>query len=72
MKQTVVVGLDLAKNLFQVHGMDADGAKTFNKKLRREEVKTFLGISRLASSLWKLEAHVIFEPARSVRLDTKR
>ena len=41
MKQTVVVGLDLAKNVFQVHGADADGAKTFNKKLRREEVKAF-------------------------------
>jgi transposase len=41
LKNTVIVGLDLAKNVFQVHGMDADGAKTFNKKLRREEVKAF-------------------------------
>ena len=38
---TTVVGLDLAKNVFQVHGIDADGRKTFNKKLRREEVKDF-------------------------------
>lgn len=38
---TTIVGLDLAKNVFQVHGIDADGSKTFNKKLRREEVKEF-------------------------------
>lgn len=41
MEHTVIVGLDLAKNVFQVHGTDADGRKTFNKKLRREEVKGF-------------------------------
>ena len=39
--QTVIVGLDLAKNVFQVHGVGADGGKMFNRKLRREEVKTF-------------------------------
>ncbi len=41
MKHTVIVGLDLAKNVFQVHGADANGGKTFNKKLHREEVKAF-------------------------------
>ncbi|MFB2567262.1 IS110 family transposase [Rhizobium sp. IMFF44] len=41
MKNTVIVGLDLAKSVFQVHGMDTDGAKTFNRKLRREEVRAF-------------------------------
>ena len=41
LKHTVIVGLDLAKNVFQVHGIDADGTKTFNKKLRREDVKRF-------------------------------
>ena len=38
---TVIVGLDLAKNIFQAHGVDADGGKTFSTKLRRAEVKTF-------------------------------
>lgn len=41
LSHTVIVGLDLAKNVFQVHGIDADGTKTFNKKLRREDVKRF-------------------------------
>ncbi len=41
LKHTVVIGLDLAKNVFQVHGADAGGRKTFNKKLRREEVIGF-------------------------------
>jgi transposase len=38
---TTIVGLYLAKNVCQVHGIDAEGKKTFNKKLRREEVKKF-------------------------------
>lgn len=41
MTHTTIVGLDLAKNVFQVHGIDEEGKKTFNKKLRREEVKEF-------------------------------
>lgn len=38
MKQIKVIGLDLAKNVFQVHGMDATGSKVVSKKLRRGEV----------------------------------
>ena len=38
MKQIKVIGLDLAKNIFQVHGMDATGCKVVGKKLKRGEV----------------------------------
>ncbi|WP_349956796.1 hypothetical protein [Rhizobium sp. ZPR3] len=41
MNHTVVVGRDLAKDIFQVHEADAGGGKTFNKKLRAEEVIEF-------------------------------
>jgi transposase len=34
-KQISAIGLDLAKNVFQVHGADAEGAPIFNRKLRR-------------------------------------
>ncbi|WP_092583743.1 IS110 family RNA-guided transposase [Rhizobium mongolense] len=34
--------MDLATNVFQVHGLDADGKKLFNKRLRRSEVQPFL------------------------------
>lgn len=35
------IGLDLAKNVFQVHGADATGAPTLRKKLRRDQVLPF-------------------------------
>ena len=41
MKQITTIGLDLAKQIFQVHGADADGVPIFNRKLRRAEVLRF-------------------------------
>lgn len=35
------IGLDLAKNVFQVHGANATGAPVFRKKLRRDQVLAF-------------------------------
>ena len=39
--QPTTVGLDLAKHVFQVHGVDADGSVVVRKKLRRSEVLRF-------------------------------
>jgi transposase len=36
-----VVGLDLAKNVFQVHGVDAAGRVVLRRRLRRNEVVAF-------------------------------
>ena len=36
------IGLDLAKNIFQLHGIDAAGNVLFQKKLRRYRVLEFL------------------------------
>jgi len=41
MSRLVIVGLDLAKNVFQVHGADASGKVLFRKKLRRGQVLEF-------------------------------
>ncbi|MEW4462378.1 IS110 family transposase, partial [Roseibium algicola] len=41
MKDVTTIGLDLAKQVFQVHGADAEGAPLFNRKLRRAEVLRF-------------------------------
>jgi transposase len=38
MKEIKVIGLDLAKNVFQVHGMDAAGNRVVGKKLKRGEL----------------------------------
>jgi transposase len=38
MEQITTIGLDLAKNVFQVHGVDAAGKVLVRKQLRRAEV----------------------------------
>jgi transposase len=42
MSEVSTIGLDLAKNVFQVHGANASGAVVFRKKLRRDRVLKFL------------------------------
>ena len=39
--QVSTIGIDLAKSVFQVHGVDATGGVSVKKKLRRAEVLTF-------------------------------
>jgi len=41
MQQPTTIGIDLAKSVFQVHGVDADGAIVVKRKLRRAQVLTF-------------------------------
>jgi transposase len=41
MAQIVTIGLDLAKNVFQVHGVDGAGAVILRRQLRRAEVLKF-------------------------------
>ncbi|MDP2738196.1 MAG: IS110 family transposase, partial [Pseudorhodobacter sp.] len=35
MKEVTIIGVDLAKNVFQLHGAAADGSVVFRKKLTR-------------------------------------
>jgi len=42
MGEVSIIGLDLAKNSFQVHGAMADGAVAFKKKLSRSKVLSFI------------------------------
>jgi transposase len=41
MEQATIIGLDLAKRVFQVHGATADGGVAFRKKLSRGQVLAF-------------------------------
>ena len=52
--QITTIGLDLAKSVFQVHGIDATGQITVRKKLRRAEVMKFF--QALPSCLIGMEA----------------
>ena len=54
MNEITTIGLDLAKHVFQVHGVDASGATVVRKRLRRGEVLAFF--ARLPGCLVGLEA----------------
>ena len=41
MNEVITIGVDLAKNVFQVHGVDAEGAVVVRRKLRRRQVLAF-------------------------------
>jgi transposase len=54
MSEITTVGLDLAKNVFQVHGADGSGRAVLRKKLRRDQVLAFF--SALAPCVVAMEA----------------
>jgi hypothetical protein len=54
MSEITTIGLDLAKHVFQVHGIDAEGRTVLRKRLRRGQVVAFF--SRLPRCLVGLEA----------------
>lgn len=84
--QVTTVGLDLAKNIFQVHGITEDGAVAFNKSLRRARLLDFfknlepclIGMEACGSShhwarqFQKLGHEVRLMPAMYVKAYVKR
>ena len=54
MSDIVTIGLDLAKNVFQVHGVDDEGRARVQRRLRRGEVLRFF--ERLPACLVGMEA----------------
>ncbi|MCH8241760.1 MAG: transposase, partial [Planctomycetes bacterium] len=41
MNEVITIGVDLAKNVFQVHGVDVEGAAGARRQLRRGQVLPF-------------------------------
>ncbi len=62
--EITTIGLDLAKSIFQVHGIDAEGKVVVRKALRRAQVLPFF--SRLKPCLIGIEpaGHLIIGRAR--------
>jgi transposase len=54
MSEITTVGLDLAKNVFQVHGAGASGRAMLRRKLRRDQVLAFF--SQLPRCVVAMEA----------------
>jgi len=41
MNEVITIGVDLAKNVFQIHGVDAEGGVVFRRQLRRGQMLPF-------------------------------
>jgi transposase len=52
--QVTTIGIDLAKNVFHAHGVDANDKVVFNKPLRRSQMLSF--IAKLPPCLIGMEA----------------
>ena len=86
MQEITTIGLDIAKSVFQVHGIDASGAVIVRRQLRRRQVLPFfrklpacvIGIEACATShhwareLEKLGHEVKLMPPRYVKPYVKR
>src|SRR5271166_4144280 len=84
--QIITIGIDLAKHVSQVHGVDADDKVAFNKPLRRAQMLPFfaklapclIGMEACASAhywareLTKLGHDVRLMPAKDVKAYVKR
>ena len=54
MGQVVVVGLDIAKSVFQVHGVDRAGGVVVRRRLRRSRVLAFFATIEAVAHMGKL------------------
>jgi len=41
MNEVITIGVDLAKNVFQIHGIDAEGGVVIRRQLRRGQMEPF-------------------------------
>ena len=61
MEEIITIGLDLAKNVFQVHGVDAAGQVVVRKQLRRAQVLGFF------AGLYQPALLIMHVPIRAIR-----
>ena len=57
MEQISTLGVDIAKNVFQVHGINERGEIVVRRQLRRRQVLPFFGRLFRALSAWKPAPH---------------
>ena len=67
MKNVTTIGIDLAKSVFQVHGIDATGEPVIRRQLRRRQVLRFF--EKLPRCLVGRVARVQIAAQRGIRLN---
>ena len=71
MGEVSTIGLDIAKSVFQVHGVDGGGAVVLRKRINRSKVLQFLATYHRAWSVSKPAHQPIIGVARCRRLATQ-
>jgi hypothetical protein len=71
MAKISMIGIDLAKNVFQVHGIDAAGKVVLRRQLRRGQMEKFAPNCRRRSWGWRRAVVRITGPACFKNLGTK-
>ena len=71
MGEITTIGLDLAKHVFQVHGVDAEGTTVVRKQLRRGQVLAFFSKLPRCMVGWRLVRRRIIGRGSWVRLATR-
>jgi transposase len=80
MQATTTIGLDIAKSVFQVHGVDAGGQPVIRRQLKRRHVLSFfqklppclVGIEACASShYWSRELQALGHTVRLMPVCTE-
>ena len=69
--EITTVGIDLAKNVFQVHAVSRSGEVIVRRALRRAQVIPFFAKDRPVSSGWKPAARAITGRASSLLSGTR-
>lgn len=60
MGEVVTIGLDIAKSVFQIHGVDGDGAVVIRKRVSRGKVLEFFAdLSPCLVALKPAQQHII-------------
>jgi transposase len=70
MQAITTIGLDIAKSVFQVHGIDADDRVVIRRQLKRRQVIAFSGSCQHAWSASRRAPHLIIGRASCRRLGT--
>lgn len=65
MKEVSIIGVDLAKLVFQLYGATEEGEVVFRKKLSRKRFLAFMQAIHVARLQWKPALLPIIGPGRS-------
>ena len=72
MKKFIRIGVDLAKNYFQVHALESENGRAVTRKLKRSKMHEFFSKSSPASLAWRPAARRIIGGVTPITIGATR